>query len=767
MRFLFVLLLTSNVCAQIGTGQWRLHVPNRNALDVDAGNNMVYTAFEDGLMEYDISANETSLWTDVNALSDITLTCLEYYGPKNAVYVGYANGNLDKIVNNTVTNIPDIRLAQVTGLKRINRIVAYQNYIYVATGFSIVKIDPVKDEVRDTYYPTNGLVPIVDVTFRNDSIFALTSTKMYRGYTANPALADPGQWVVDSRVAVLSSSSIYKDIEVVDDQLYLLFSNPVHGQDSVFNVKNTGLEFVTNESFDLEINSIGNNGGKLAVNIDGGTIVYNSDYSHFSSQTGNMSVNNSFLYNDITWMADNNKGLIRYFGGNGVDIQFQGPPANSYYAMDCKKGKMLVTSGGLQGGTHMTYNSNGVYSFEDEVWKTKDKSNQTLWMGKNIWDYIAVAVHPTDTKKIAVGTFSSIPLSIVQDGEQVADTFTVLNSPLQSTIWNPEALITDLQYDESGNLWIANSFCSSPLKVYTKDGAWQTMSLGSSMTDKAITQIAIDFNGNKWMSVSSGGLMGLNDNKTISTLTDDKTITLNSGATTGNLPSNNVTAIAVDFNNEIWIGTDNGFAILYNSQGAFDASVGDGSYNAQRIKLEFEGNVEYVLGNTSITDIEVDGGNRKWFGTENAGIFLLSADGSQIVQSFTTDNSPLISNNILEMEFNQMTGELFIITDKGLISYRADASYEDPEYSDVKVFPNPVKPDFSGPITIQGIRYDSDIHVTDVAGNLVYKTTSNGGTATWDGKTLLGERVKSGVYLIWTAPNTGKGRKVGKVVFIN
>ena len=173
------------------------------------------------------------------------------------------------------------------------------------------------------------------------------------------------------------------------------------------------------------------------------------------------------------------------------------------------------------------------------------------------------------------------------------------------------------------------------------------------------------------------------------------------------------------------------------------------------------------MGNTSITDIEVDGGNRKWFGTENAGIFLLSADGSQIVQSFTTDNSPLISNNILEMEFNQMTGELFIITDKGLISYRADASYEDPEYSDVKVFPNPVKPDFSGPITIQGIRYDSDIHVTDVAGNLVYKTTSNGGTATWDGKTLLGERVKSGVYLIWTAPNTGKGRKVGKVVFIN
>ena len=116
---------------------------------------------------------------------------------------------------------------------------------------------------------------------------------------------------------------------------------------------------------------------------------------------------------------------------------------------------------------------------------------------------------------------------------------------------------------------------------------------------------------------------------------------------------------------------------------------------------------------------------------------------------------------------DQNTGELFIITDNGLISYRTDATYEDPEYSSVNVFPNPARPDFQGPITIQGIRYNSDVKITDVAGNLVYKTTSNGGTATWDGKTLSGERVTSGVYLIWSAANEGKGRKVGKVVVIN
>ncbi len=221
----------------------------------------------------------------------------------------------------------------------------------------------------------------------------------------------------------------------------------------------------------------------------------------------------------------------------------------------------------------------------------------------------------------------------------------------------------------------------------------------------------------------------------------------------------------MDLDNEIWIGTPNGFAVLYNSEGAFGADPGD--YNAQRIKIDFEGNVEYVLGNTSITDIEVDGGNRKWMGTANAGIFLLSADGMEVLASYTKENSPLISNNIIDMEFNDKTGELFIITDAGMVSLRTDASLGDDKYSDVIVFPNPVKPEFNGLITIQGIKEDSDVKFTDAAGNLVFRTTSNGGTATWDGKNLEGEKVSAGVYLIWTASNTEKGRKVGKVVVLN
>jgi hypothetical protein len=174
-----------------------------------------------------------------------------------------------------------------------------------------------------------------------------------------------------------------------------------------------------------------------------------------------------------------------------------------------------------------------------------------------------------------------------------------------------------------------------------------------------------------------------------------------------------------------------------------------------------------MLGATSISDIKVDGGNRKWIATASAGLFLLNSDGTEIIHHFTSENSPLISNNISQLEINHATGEVFINTDLGLISFRSDASQEGDSDASTLVFPNPFKPEHTVPITIQGIKYDSDIRITDSAGNLIYKTTSNGGTAIWNGNNSLGDRVSGGVYFIWTAPNDGKGRKVGTVVVVN
>jgi hypothetical protein len=465
-------------------------------------------------------------------------------------------------------------------------------------------------------------------------------------------------------------------------------------------------------------------------------------------------------------VADSTKGLVRYtYMYNFSYIQQEGPPKNRFFSLNGNLGKIVVT-GGTIARTSQTFDAPNAYSFKDEVWTLFDYSTQSAWSGAQLWDLGAAAVHPINPDIVAIGGYCFDALSVTDNGTQVTNVYGVnFPSPLETAlVGNGNICITALEYDLDGNLWIVNGYSLKPLKVLMADGSWQTFNTGPSSTNAFTGKLAIDGNGNKWFGVYGTGMIGFNDGGTPATTSDDTYQVFTTGAGVGNLPSENVTAIAVDRDNEIWIGTDAGFAILYNSLSAIDAGPGD--YDASRILITYEGNVEYLLGNTPITDIEIDGGNRKWIATASTGIFLLSADGQEVIAQYTKENSPLISNNIMDMEFNQLTGELFIITDEGLVSYRTDASFDDEDYETTTVFPNPVKPDYFGPITIQGIRYDSDVKITDIAGNVVYQTTSNGGTATWNGKTLTGEDVTSGVYLIWTATNTGKDRKVGKVAVV-
>lgn len=770
MRLLLLCFLLSSFSAisQIGTGEWRLHIPAKRALDVVKTSGKVFTAFTNGVSEYDESSSELSTWDVVTGLSDITVACMGHSSVNDAVFVGYKNGNIDRILNNKVTNIPAIKLAEIQGSKEIFKIVEYDGFLYFATGFGIVKIDPVRSEVKDTYYPSNGNSAIVDVNFRNDTIFALAENVMYYGDINNVALPDPAQWTIDPRVPSLSSNA-YKEIEKVDDEFYLLYKSDNFGEDSIYRLTSTDLQSVISEAFTMEIHGIDVVDGDLTVHYFGASIIYDQNYQNdyllAAYPFGNPDVNKMISDNGKYWIADNTVGLVRIDGGLVDNLVFSGPPRDEFYGMDWSRDKLVVTCGAASSST-ATFKSSGVYTFEDEEWALYNESNTDVWESGRIWDYLAVAIDPTDNKKFAIGSWSKTPLTIFDENTGAIDTLTPYNSALEPTnVGSGATLVTDLMYDVQGNLWVFNGGTNEPLKVLTKDGDWQSFNLGSSAVGEFSQRLVIDNEGNKWMAFLNGGLYGFNDNGTPTDLGDDEVVWLNSGESTGDLPSNRVQAVAVDLDNEVWIGTDAGFAVLYNAENAFGASFGD--YNAQRIKVEFEGNVEFVLGATGITDIEVDGANRKWMATENAGIVLLSPDGLEIIEQFTVENSPLISNNVINLEIDHNTGELFIVTDKGLISYRTDASVgKSREYSEVNVFPNPVRPDFTGVITMQGIQYDSDVKVTDAAGNLVYKTTSNGGTATWNGMTLNGDPVATGVYFIWTAPNEGKGRKVGKILVV-
>lgn len=768
---LLLLLLTfgSIAKAQIPMGSWKYHVASAKAIDIVTDGERIFTALENGLYIYNPYTEEGVLKTALNGLSDIEISCLYHDATDNATYIGYSNGNIDKWQAGKITNLPAIKLAQISNSKRINQFERSGAYIYVANDFSIVLIDVAKEEIKDTYYPTNGLEAIVDVALTQDSIFALTSSQMLKGLRSNPALPDYSQWNRDLRFPYQATNK-YRELQTVNQQFWVLRSNDAYGQDSVFRLKNDILVNVINEPFSYEINSIQNIGSQMAISIDGGFLVYSADGLQLSAYSASLLdrwINPSRVcqLSNSYWSADQAWGLQQHLNAYTCKrYPIEGLANTFVYTMDWQEGVLAVGSGRLEAEIAPAFTRNGIHILEENQWRSHNTPKVTSWDYNKMWDFISIAVNPKNPKEIAAGTYSFAPLTLLNETDTLV--FDQNNSPLEPvSIGNGWSLISGLKFDPKGNLWVANGYTDRPIKMRQSNGIWSSYYLGTGASNKQTTKLEIDFQDNIWMGTYANGLVGLQHQGTLDDPSDDKYIQLTTGELLGNLPSNKITALAADFDGELWIGTDAGFAVMYNANGSFAA--GAGNYDAQRILIPFEGNYEEVLGDASITDIEVDGGNRKWISLANAGLVLLSSDGTQIVAQYTEDNSPLISNTIYDIEIDQQTGELYIVTDKGLVSFRIDATYEDPNYETLNVFPNPVKPEYFGPITIQGIRYNSDVKVTDAAGNLIFKTQSNGGTATWNGQNLNGEKVPTGVYFFWTANNyQGGDRKVAKVLVI-
>lgn len=773
MRAILLIFICSSCLtsySQLGMGQWRMHISPNNAVGVVKANNAIYAALPGGVLEYDLTAGEKSIMTAANFLSDVNISAIGHDEQTDMVCVGYANGNLDILEKETVFNLPAILTSSVSGVKRINNMTGRNKEMFLATGFGIVVINLEKREVKDTYYPTSGLQQVIDVAFANDSIYALTPNKIYSALASNLFLADPAQWNEMSSIPDYISTGSYNALTAFNDQLFLGYKDEIYNSDTLFKIENGQLEMILDE---LELFGLTVTNEKFVVGLDGSLKIFNADlveeqsifqYNHTTFPGPVTAVYDDGFY----YIADRRSGLVRAQNAfSSLNISFEGPRFSSSYRVDWQSGKLGVAGGRLN-ANNPAFSNDGGFSFQDESWVSINQGNQPVLQGAAIWDFISVAVNPSDPEQIAFGTYSGIPLVISDNGTTITDTFGFSNSIIEpSSLGNGWGQLTDLTYDSNGNLWMLNSSSQRPLKVYTEEGNWIDYNIGNAVSNRLTRRLVIDNNGYKWFGVEGAGVMAFDDNGTIDDPSDDRYRILNTGENSGNLPSSTVEAIAVDLDNNIWVGTDEGMRVLFNSFNVFDA--GPGEYNFQRLLIEFGENVEIVLGTTHITSIKIDGANRKWIGTQNAGVFLFSSDGLELIENFTSQNSPLLSNTILDITIDQNTGECYFVTDEGMISYRSDASRGDRNYANVKVFPNPVYPDYFGPITIQGIAANSMVKVTDLSGKLVYETQSNGGTAVWDGLTVDGKRATTGVYLIWTAIDIEgvRGSSVGKVVFVN
>ena len=221
-------------------------------------------------------------------------------------------------------------------------------------------------------------------------------------------------------------------------------------------------------------------------------------------------------------------------------------------------------------------------------------------------------------------------------------------------------------------------------------------------------------------------------------------------------------SIAEDLDGDIWVGTDQGIVVYYYPENVFE----DSDFHAQRIILTIGDVTQYLLNTEMITAIAIDGANRKWLGTKSSGVYLVSENGTEEIHHFTEGNSPLLSNQINDIGINHETGEIFFATDKGLISYRGSATMGSDEFRDVYVYPNPVRENYDGDITIRGLVSDVNVKITDISGNIVYETTAEGGQATWNGKNFSGSRVSTGIYLVFCSNDDGSKTYITKLLFI-
>ncbi|RYZ38998.1 MAG: T9SS type A sorting domain-containing protein, partial [Sphingobacteriales bacterium] len=320
--------------------------------------------------------------------------------------------------------------------------------------------------------------------------------------------------------------------------------------------------------------------------------------------------------------------------------------------------------------------------------------------------------------------------------------------------------VSGMALDENGNLWMSNYGGQSELVVKTREGQWYKMKSVAENTNRNAVDVVVDDYGQKWfLSITAGGAVVYNDNGTIENTADDSYRVLKVGAGAGNLPDNNTLSIAKDKDGSIWIGTANGIGIV-NCPDLVIKRECESSLKVVQLD-EFAG---YLFAGQSVKAIAVDGANRKWIGTSN-GIWLLSEDGEKIIYRFNEENSPLPSNDINRINIDPVTGDVYVSTDKGLVSFRSTAT-EGKETNDDKlyIYPNPVPSGFEGMIAVRGIAENSDVRFTDISGQLVYKTKALGGQAVWNGKDYNGRKVQSGVYLVFVVNKDGTQKATGKLI---
>ena len=733
-----LLLPFNKVKAGIPVGTWRSHPAYNDATRAIKAFGLIHVLSDGAYFFYDPADQALYTIDKTGGLADTDIALMEYCPSENAILLVYSNGNIDLLYSDeTIYNFTELKNNNL-GSVTVNGIGINGNYAYISTNIGLVVFDVRRKEIKETYRFDSGVNASAIIS---DILFCATDSGIYSGHLTDNLL-DRTYWS-------LFSNKVFRDLFVFDGKLS---GRTKHNTVYTINSNNAGLTQVLSSVDGLSITP-----DNHLVLIQDNVINIFSKYDNSIVYTLDTHVNNALPDNDDMWLCKGYEGLCRYEIKDGElilktsGIKPNSPRRNWFHSVSWpEKGRLLVVGGChnyrniVYPGTLMLYENGRWTSFDEDI------------KAKTGLDYINLteAVQdPSDRNHFFVGSAGQGLYEFRNNTFQYLYTFD--NSALESILDVDKynyVRISALQYDRYGNLWMANNEVDTVMKVLGKDGNWTKLYYSEIAGLPTLKQMRFDNKGHLWLNSSrqKPGLICIDTKSTPLDNSDD--VIRFSGAMFKNQDGQteeiyDIYFYEFDLDGIMWIGTNKGIFTLKNP----DSFLTDDNPVFERIKIDRNdgsGLADFLFNGVMTTAIYVDQGNRKWIGTIDDGVFLVSADGTETLEHFTVNNSPLPSNNILSITENGLDGSLFFGTSQGLVEYGGTA--RDPKESlsesNILVYPNPVKPDFDGYVTITGLTSKSTVRILSNSGKLVNTGVSNGGSYSWNLNDVNGNPVSAGIY---------------------
>jgi len=760
------LLLLSLLTLSTGFSQnnklWKGYFSYNEIKDLSQSTEKVFAASENAFFSQDILSGTIKTTNTVDGLSGQTITSFYHSPTLKKSLIGYENGLMIVIneVDGSMLNVVDIINKSIPqNVKKINHFMEHNGIIYVSCDFGIVQYNLGTLQFGDTYFIGNNgaQISIQQTAYFEGKIYAAS---LYNGILTadlnNPNLNDFSQWTTISAFG-------WYGIETFGTNL---MATTTTGSLQ----KLSGGTFVAIAQLPQAAVDLRSNGSYLTVTTKNHVLTYNATLSQTSDITSaqipesGVEFTCATVINDLIFIGTKGNGLYSksFTASTFENSTPDGPFKNAIFAINASTKNLWAVYGGYNidynpflYDSFGTVNTYGVSKLKENGWFYIPYSDLQVSVGQPANSLVRITVNPINENQVYVSSYHSGLLKIEDEVPTVL--YDENNSGLDPMPGTDYVRTNGTAFDESGNLWVTNARVAKGLKVFKTNGQWQAYTVDFSAINLFETgRLVIDKNGTKWMTTVNDGVLAFNERY------NNRFKTLKESSDTGNLPINDARVVAIDNRDQLWIGTRKGLRVL----SSVDNFLSDAQMTSDAIIILEENLAQELLYEQSITDIFVDGANNKWIGTADSGVFLVSSDGQKTIYHFTIDNSPLPSNNINDIDINGFTGEVFFATTKGMVSFKGVSTLANDNLNNVFVYPNPVRPEFNGTVKISGLMDKVHVKITDIEGNLVNESISEGGTIEWDTTAFGKYKVASGVYMIFVSSEDGAETKVKKVMII-